>query len=337
MKFINDIMEMIEWRHGISNESIIGLVPAIRIHNGHLWNIKFAKVDCNKIIVCLLEGEEATSTFSADYHSFQTEYSPFLSLSSTDSTSNLKLLEPIKDLIDVVFVFNIDSIKEGESKEKNNDKKEARMETGKSKIFNNSKLATELLEALWCPSNYFNDILTLIMKMIHACRPDRYYMGQKDYQLGKLLEMTFDDMILPIDVIMVPTVRREPFDTLACSNRNNLLNGQDERESAHQLYKSLNIMVQSYLTGEMKVEELLKNGMSVIESHSKINLQYLKIMHMETMEELIEINPNEGAICMIAAKIGSIRLIDNIIMAPNIEYQGSKIIMGLKRKMKKYL
>eukprot|EP00639_Heterosigma_akashiwo_P026574 CAMPEP_0194706492 /NCGR_PEP_ID=MMETSP0295-20121207/29589_1 /TAXON_ID=39354 /ORGANISM="Heterosigma akashiwo, Strain CCMP2393" /LENGTH=232 /DNA_ID=CAMNT_0039602435 /DNA_START=295 /DNA_END=994 /DNA_ORIENTATION=+ len=106
-------------------------------------------------------------------------------------------------------------------------------------------------------------------------------------------------------------------DGLALSSRNAYLTGPGEREAATVLYKAL-LAVQekreSSGTPVVKSAELKHVGMKILKAEPLISsIQYLSIGSKETMEEIEEVG-EDGAVVSLAVKLGSVRLIDNIVL-----------------------
>jgi pantoate--beta-alanine ligase len=106
---------------------------------------------------------------------------------------------------------------------------------------------------------HFDGVLTVVMKLLNIVQPHRCYMGEKDYQQLQLVKDMAATFFMSTDIVPCPTLR-EP-DGLAMSSRNRLLSA-DQRERAPRLYQALRrsdpipTVVQDLETFGFKVEYL---------------------------------------------------------------------------------
>jgi pantoate--beta-alanine ligase len=117
------------------------------------------------------------------------------------------------------------------------------------------------------------------------------------------------DLNLPVEVIVCPTVR-EP-DGLAMSSRNAYLD-PPHRQAAMVLYRAL-MRVQALAgAGEHDAAALAAAGRETIRQEPLGRLDYLEIVHPETLDPLSDISG--GALVVVAAYFGNTRLIDNVML-----------------------
>ena len=74
-------------------------------------------------------------------------------------------------------------------------------------------------------------VLTVLIKFFNIIRPNRVYLGKKDYQQYLLVKKMVDALFLPIEVIPCETLRAE--DGLALSSRNSRLTPSQRELAAH--------------------------------------------------------------------------------------------------------
>ena len=151
---------------------------------------------------------------------------------------------------------------------------------------------------------HFDGVLTIVAKLLNIVQPAAVVFGRKDAQQVFLVSRMVRDLNLPIQVDVVDTVR-EP-DGLALSSRNRYLD-EKERRAARVLSQALEAAVSS---GDRGVDPALAAAQSVLMGEQLIELDYLAIVSPTTFLPVDE-GYKGKAIVLIAAKVGSTRLIDN--------------------------
>ena len=149
---------------------------------------------------------------------------------------------------------------------------------------------------------HFAGMLTVVLKLLQIVRPDRAFFGEKDYQQLVLIRQMADDLNVDVQIVGVPTVR-EP-DGLALSSRNRYLN-PEEREQASALSSAL--LAGMYAAGGGPAA-VLDAARAVLDEVPAIGTDYL-----ELRGPWLEPAPSVGpARLLVAARLGSTRLLDNI-------------------------
>jgi pantoate--beta-alanine ligase len=168
-------------------------------------------------------------------------------------------------------------------------------------------LATELEGA--SRPGHFAGVLTVVAKLFGLVRPDAAVFGEKDYQQLVLVRRMSRDLCLGVDVVGVETVR-EP-DGLALSSRNRFLDGDDRRRAAV-LSRALRAAAGRASYG---VPAARWAAMRVLdeEPEQELDLDYLAIRTPD-LAPVVDDHPAEptAARILVAAKVGSVRLIDNL-------------------------
>lgn len=167
---------------------------------------------------------------------------------------------------------------------------------------------TEPLEGARRPG-HFKGVTTVVTKLFNAVQPQRAYFGQKDAQQALVVRRMVRDLDFPIDVVVCPTVREK--DGLAMSSRNAYLD-RDERAAATVLYRALAAARDAFATGTTDAQSLRRIAMGILESEPLASTQYVSVAHSETLEE-VDGTVDRGLVLM-AVRIGSTRLIDNVIL-----------------------
>jgi len=155
---------------------------------------------------------------------------------------------------------------------------------------------------------HFDGVLTIVNKLFDLMRPSDAVFGLKDYQQYLLIKDYVDSRNLPINVVGSKTIRDK--NGLAMSSRNNLLTS-NELIKASEIYKSLLFIknntknLSKHFLDEVS-RDLNKKGFKV---------DYLTVINSITLQECLNQRMEEGRLIVaIAAKIGSVRLIDNIFI-----------------------
>ncbi len=172
---------------------------------------------------------------------------------------------------------------------------------------------------------HFQGVATVVTKLLNIVRPTYAYFGQKDAQQIAILKRLSQDLHLPGEIVVCPTVR-EP-DGLAISSRNRYLS-ESERQQATALYHSLQAAQSAFRRGERSARSLLQTADEVIATVPAVTLDYLALVQPDTLEPLQAIET--VGMMAIAAYIGTpgtegkTRLIDNIVLqrAPIIAIDG---------------
>jgi len=167
---------------------------------------------------------------------------------------------------------------------------------------------TKRLEGASRPG-HFSGVTTVVAKLFNIIQPARAYFGQKDAQQAIVIKKMVADLNMNLKVITLPTVR-EP-DGLAISSRNSYLNPR-ERQAALVLYQSLMLAKKLWQRGERDAEKLRQEMVRFIRKEPLAAIDYVSIADPDTLEEMEEVKP--PALVSLAVKIGSTRLIDNVVL-----------------------
>jgi len=156
---------------------------------------------------------------------------------------------------------------------------------------------------------HFRGVATVVTKLFNLVKPHVAIFGEKDYQQLLVIKRMAKDLNFDIKIIPGRTVREE--DGIAMSSRNTYLS-PEARKKATVLYRSLRKGKELFDSGERDVSTLSQTIRKEIESEEDVTLQYVEIRDAETLERIERVN--RPAAIAVAAIIGSVRLIDNIII-----------------------
>jgi pantoate--beta-alanine ligase len=153
---------------------------------------------------------------------------------------------------------------------------------------------------------HFRGVLTVVAKLFGLVRPDVAVFGEKDYQQLALIRRMVEDLCMGVDVAGAETVREES--GLALSSRNRYLDA-DQRERALALYRALN---RARRHGAEGTEAALANARAELRSAHGVDLDYLAITTTQLADLPHDTPPGTEARVLIAARVGTTRLIDNM-------------------------
>jgi pantoate--beta-alanine ligase len=154
---------------------------------------------------------------------------------------------------------------------------------------------------------HFRGVATVVAKLLCLFRPHLALFGEKDYQQLQVIRRLNLDLNLGSEIVSVPTVR-DP-DGLAMSSRNAYLS-PGERARALSIFSGLRRAQQLVANGVHDVPELLKAIRQELE-RAQLREDYVSIVDAETLLPLARISALRPARALVAAFVGSTRLIDN--------------------------
>ena len=273
MKIIKKKSELKELLYSLSNQKI-GFVPTMgALHAGHISLIKASKSRCD-LTICSIYVNPTQFSSQKDLRNYP-----------TDAKKDIKLLK--KHHCDILFIPNDFELY------KNN---------LKSSEFDLNNL-DKFMEGEYRPG-HFQGVATVVTKLFKIVSPDIAFFGEKDLQ--QLIIIKYISKELDLKIVSVPTVREK--NGIALSSRNINLT-KDSFKSATIIFESL-----CYCRDHINKYDIvtLKNKVKKLFESSKLNLEYLEFVSMETMHP-VDVICDNLAIC-IAVNIENIRLIDNIII-----------------------
>ena len=165
---------------------------------------------------------------------------------------------------------------------------------------------SEVLEGAERGANHFAGVCTVVTKLLNIVQPDVAYFGQKDAQQLAVVSRMVKDLDIPVRIEAMPTIR-EP-DGLALSSRNVRLNETD-RIRALALHNALQAARQAVEEGERDAARVKQRAATHL---GGVDAEYLAIVDPESFDDLTTINGR--ALVAVAAKVGPVRLIDNVVL-----------------------
>ena len=164
-----------------------------------------------------------------------------------------------------------------------------------------------ILEGRYRPG-HFQGVCQVMSRLLMLLKPDHLFMGQKDFQQCLVVKQLIANLRLPVKFHQVPTLR-EP-DGLALSSRNSRLS-PDQRLSAPAISEALRYIHDQFQIGDPS--PVLRIARQKLEN-AGFKTDYIAIAKTRDLRPLPSWNGKEKAVALIAAFLGEVRLIDNMLL-----------------------
>ncbi|KQN34029.1 pantoate--beta-alanine ligase [Pedobacter sp. Leaf41] len=164
-----------------------------------------------------------------------------------------------------------------------------------------------LLEGAFRKGHY-QGVTQIVKKLFDAVEPDVAMFGQKDFQQVLMIKNMVAHFNLPIILITCPIIREE--DGLAMSSRNIHLTAID-RENSLVLSKSLQFVIDNF--EKLPLTELENRAKLFYQNLNGVELDYFTIANGDTLQPA-KLKNETNLVALAAAKVGTTRLIDNMII-----------------------
>lgn len=264
----------------------VGFVPTMgALHDGHLALVRRARGECDRVVVSLFVNPTQFGP-QEDFDAYP-----------RDTERDRGLLREAG--CDALYAPSVQAMYGGPPADLSSGTRTA-VEVGR---------IGELWEGAERPG-HFRGVATVVAMLFNAVTPDRAYFGEKDFQQLKVIERMVGDLLFGVEVVPCPTVR-EP-DGLAMSSRNAYLS-PEERRAATALYRALKSGADLALSGERDASRIAGEMRSVCEGEPLVDLQYATVVDAETLEPLKRLDARPAR-ALIAARVGEVRLIDNVAL-----------------------
>lgn len=167
----------------------------------------------------------------------------------------------------------------------------------------------KILEGEFRPG-FFEGVCTVVLKLFSCVQPKVAVFGKKDYQQLMIVRSMCRQFQLPVQIYAHETVREA--NGLALSSRNRYLS-ESEYAEAPMLYATLNELKQKLLAGNFDREALEYEASKKLHDRGW-QVDYVALRKQSNLQAptLEEIQNKEPLVVLVAAKLGSTRLIDNL-------------------------
>ena len=166
----------------------------------------------------------------------------------------------------------------------------------------------DVLEGAMRGPQHFRGVATVVNKLFNIVAPDAAFFGQKDAQQVAVIKRMAADLAMPVEIVVCDIVR-EP-DGLAMSSRNVRLKG-DDRTRALALWRGLQAAKRAVDAGERNADAIAAAGASVMRADG-IEPEYFAVVDRGSLVPLTTLDGD--VLVAVAARVGPVRLIDNIVM-----------------------
>ena len=173
-----------------------------------------------------------------------------------------------------------------------------------------TRVRVEKLSNILCGKSrpgHFEGVTTVVLKLFNIVKPHVAVFGEKDYQQLVIIKRMVRDLNLDVEIVAGKIIREK--DGLAMSSRNVYLDPV-EREQATCLFRSLLLARDMVKSGIRDTKTIVEAVNDFIKNFDRARIDYIKIVHPDTLEELEEIH--DRARILLAVYLGSARLIDNM-------------------------
>lgn len=263
-------------------ERTIGLVPTMGfLHEGHLSLIRRARAECDVVVMSLFVNPAQFNDASD------------LARYPRDEAHDAALAEEAG--VDVLFAPLAEEV----------------YPAGFTTTVRVRGPLTETLEGAHRGAEHFHGVTTVVTKLFGMVQPDIAYFGQKDAQQAVVVRTLVRDLDLPVRIEVCPTVRER--DGLALSSRNVQLDDV-ERKRALALRRGLDAAERAACTG-VRGDAGIRAAATATMADLDVVPEYLEVVDPDTLAPVTRLDG--AALVVVAAWLGSTRLIDNTTVWPN--------------------
>jgi pantoate--beta-alanine ligase len=263
----------------------IGLVPTMgALHDGHLSLIGHARAECDIVVVSLFVNPVQFNEH-ADLESYPRDEQHDRELAAGAGT-DLLFAPSVEDVYPAGFSTSVEVLG-----------------------------LTDRLEGVVRGAGHFRGVTTVVTKLLNIVSPDVAYFGQKDAQQVIVIRRLVEDLNINVRIEACPTVREA--DGLAMSSRNAHLSS-GERARALAMPRALAAATAAVKDGERATDALTTAAREAMSAFD-VEPEYIALVHPDTLDPIARLD--RPALLAVAARVGSTRLIDNVILDPSIPVQ----------------
>lgn len=258
----------------------IGFVPTMGyLHEGHMSLVRRVKAECDLVVLSIFVNPTQFAP-NEDY----TRYPRDLARDSDLC---------IREGVDVIFAPDAGEI----------------YPEGATTFVEVSGLSSRLEGA--SRPGHFRGVATVVLKLLQAVAPHVAAFGQKDAQQAIVLQRMTRDLLLDVEILVLPIVRDE--DGVALSSRNVFLS-PTERGAARGIPLGLEAAERAVAAGERDPAKVVAATRAVLDAEPLLRVDYVELVDTSTLQPAVRL---EGELLLaVAVFSGKTRLIDNTILRP---------------------
>lgn len=277
---ITEVRELV--KQARSQGKRVGLVPTMgALHAGHISLVEAAKTRTDFIVVSVFVNP--------------TQFGPNEDFGKYPRTLDADVAMCQKSGADVVFAPSAEE-----------------MYTTPQQTWVNVEKLTDCLCGAARPG-HFRGVTTVCTKLFNIVLPDVAFFGQKDAQQTIVIKRMVADLNMPLEIVVCPIIREA--NGLAMSSRNRYLSDQQKQDAAA-IYASLRKAEQMIKSGERNSAVIIAAMQEILRQSGSIATEYVHIVDSAALSDLQVIKGQ--VLIAIAAKIGTTRLIDNIMIDASV-------------------
>lgn len=263
-----------------SADTSVGLVPTMgALHDGHLSLIKRAQQTCD-VVVCSIFVNPTQFNNASDFEQYP-----------VTTHRDIYLLE--KQGCDILFLPSQKEIyPDGSCLQQPYD----------------LGFVETVLEGAYRPG-HFQGVCQVVDRLLDIVRPDDLFLGQKDYQQVMVLRRMIELKKHPVQIVTVDTSREET--GLARSSRNLRLS-EKQKDQATALYMALLFIKENIRS--MVMDELKQHASEMLTDAGFQKIDYVAVCNAATLEAVEHFDEETPLVALIAAFMGEVRLIDNMLL-----------------------
>ena len=265
-------------RQAASRGRRIGLVPTMgALHDGHISLIRRIQELSDLVVVSIFVNP---TQFGPDE-----EYAKY-PRSLTDDVDIC-----IAEKVDYVFSPSVEDL----------------YPPGSSTFVEVEKLSTDLEGA--SRPGHFRGVATVVLKLFQIVQPAIAVFGRKDAQQALIVRRMVQDLMLDVEILVLPTVREK--DGLALSSRNCQLS-TEQRRAALAISRALEAVAVVVKQGQRNAGKVVAAAREVLEAEELLTIDYVELVDEEKLRPVSQVQGE--MLLLIAATVGTTRLIDNIAL-----------------------
>ncbi len=286
MEILRDLPAFTAWRRALPSSARVGFVPTMgNLHEGHLALVTAAQSASDRVVVSIFVNP-LQFTDAADLARYpRTETADLAALAAAG--------------VDAVFLPSVDGLFP-----------DSRPSVG---------IAPGSLAEPWegaARPGHFAGMATIVAKLFHLVVPTVAVFGQKDFQQLRIVQAMVRDLDFPVEILAEPTHRAA--DGLALSSRNRFLSPA-ERDRAPLLQQQLRRTAAQLRAGELAepvriepvlIESVLSEARQSLRA-AGFEVDYFALCDVDTLLPTVQI---ERAVLLAAARLGAVRLLDNLLL-----------------------